>query len=187
MINVVKDWNVDKTWTLFLDRDGVINKRIFDGYVTSPDQFKFKEGVFNALNIFDKVFGRKILVTNQQGVAKNIMSERNLKEVHRYMSQELIMQTGFEFDAIFTATNLRGAEEDRRKPNSAMAKEAKKLFPTIDFRKSVMIGDTDSDIKFGTNLGMKTVLVKSNEQISEKPDVTVDSLNDFALILKEIR
>lgn len=184
MIKVLRDWRVDKFWTLFLDRDGVINKRNFNGYITSPDQFEFKNGVFDALNIFDKVFGKKILVTNQQGVAKGMMSERNLNEVHRYMSQELKTKLDFEFDAIFTATNLRGAENDRRKPNISMAVEAKELFPIIDFSKSIMIGDTDSDIKFGTNLGMKTVLVNSSEIVSEKPDVAVNSLKEFALMLK---
>ncbi len=186
MINIVKDWSIDKSWTLFLDRDGVINTRIFNGYVTSPEQFEFKNGVFDALKVFDKIFGKKVLVTNQQGVAKKIMSERNLNEVHRYMSQELKSKLGFEFDAIFVATNFRGAEIDRRKPNEAMALEAKELIPTIDFKKCIMIGDTDSDIKFGTNLGMKTILVNSSEDVSEKPDVTVDSLKEFALILKEI-
>lgn len=186
MIKVVADWNIDKSWTLFLDRDGVINERNFDGYITSPNQFKFKKGVFNALDIIDKVFGKSMLVTNQQGVAKNIMSKRNLNEVHRYMSQELKLKTDFEFDAIFTATNFKGAQNDRRKPNSSMGLEAKELFSTIDFEKSVMIGDTDSDIKFGTNLGMKTVLVKSDEAVVEKPDVIVSSLEEFALMLKEI-
>ena len=186
MIEVVKDWNIDKSWTLFLDRDGVINERNFDGYITTSDQFKFKDGVVDALKIVDTVFSKCLLVTNQQGVAKNIMSECNLKDVHRYMSQELKMKANFEFDAIMTATNLRGADRDRRKPNSAMAIEAKELFSTINFKKSIMIGDTDSDIQFGTNLGMKTVLVKSDEKVSEKSDIVVSSLKEFALMLKEI-
>ena len=186
MIEIVASWNINKSWTLFLDRDGVINERNFGGYIISPNQFKFKNGVLDALEIVDIVFGKSILITNQQGVAKKIMSERNLKEVHRYMSQELKLKSNFEFDAIFTATNFRGAQNDRRKPNSSMALEAKELFSTIDFKKAVMVGDTDSDIKFGTNLGMKTVLVKSDEVVVEKPDVVVSSLKEFALMLKEI-
>jgi D-glycero-D-manno-heptose 1,7-bisphosphate phosphatase len=183
MTKTVKDWQIDESWTLFLDRDGVINERNFDGYIISPDHFQFNNDVLDALSILDKVFGKKILVTNQQGVAKGIMSERNLNEVHRYMSQVLKTKIDFEFDAIYTATNFRGTENDRRKPNSAMANEAKELFPVINFAKSVMIGDTDSDIKFGTKLGMKTVLVNSSELVSERPDVAVDSLKEFALLL----
>jgi len=186
MTKTVKHWQIDKSWTLFLDRDGVINKRNFGGYIVSPEQFEFNDGVLDALITLDMFFGKKILVTNQQGVAKKIMSERNLIEVHRYMSQELKTKIDFEFDAIYAATNFKGVENDRRKPNSAMGMEAKELFPDIDFEKSVMIGDTDSDIKFGTNLGMKTVLVSSSESVSERSDVTVNSLKEFALLLKEI-
>jgi histidinol-phosphate phosphatase family protein len=186
MTKVIKDWGVDTSWTLFLDRDGVINERNFEGYITSPDHFVFKNGVFDALIIFNTFFNKKILVTNQQGVAKGIMTECNLKEVHGYMEQELKTKLDFEFDATFTATNLKGSGNDRRKPNKAMALEAKELFPNIDFNKSIMIGDTDGDIKFGTNLGMKTVLVSSNEVVSEKSDVVVGSLIEFALMLKKI-
>lgn len=187
MTLIVKEWRIDKSWTLFLDRDGVINERNFEGYITSPNQFKFKAGVFDALKIFNGLFDKKILVTNQQGVAKKIMSKRNLDEVHRYMSQELKSNINFEFDAIFTAINRRGAENDRRKPNKSMALEAKEIDQDIDFEKSIMIGDTDSDIKFGTNLGMKTVLINSEEVVTEKPDLTVESLKEFALILNEIK
>lgn len=186
MIEVVEGWNIDKSWTLFLDRDGVINERNFGGYIIEPDAFRFKNGVIEALDVFKTMFGRIILVTNQQGVAKKIMNERNLNEVHRYMSQELKTKIDFQFDAIYVATNLRGAQNDRRKPNPLMALEAKELFSDIEFEKSVMIGDTDSDIKFGTNVGMKTVLVKSDEVVAEKPDVVVDSLKEFALKLKEL-
>lgn len=186
MIEVVEGWNIDDSWTLFLDRDGVINERNFEGYITTPNDFTFKEGVLEALKIIGPCFSKCILVTNQQGVAKNIMTERNLKEVHRYMSEELKLKANFKFDKILTATNLRGAQHDRRKPNSLMALEAKEQFPSINFEKSIMVGDTDSDIKFGTNLGMKTVLVKSDEVVNEKADITLGSLKEFALILKEI-
>jgi histidinol-phosphate phosphatase family protein len=186
MTKVIKDWGVDTSWTLFLDRDGVINERNFEGYITSPDHFVFRKDVLQALTIFDSLFNKKILVTNQQGISKGIMSKRNLNDVHRYMEQEIKTKLDFQFDAIFTATNLKGSENDRRKPNKAMALEAKELFPNIDFNKSIMIGDTDGDIKFGTNLGMKTVLVSSNEVVSEKSDVVVGSLIEFALMLKKI-
>ena len=186
MIGTIKNWNIDDSWTLFLDRDGVINVRNFGGYIATSSEFEFISGVFDALNILKDCFGRIILVTNQQGVAKEIMSERNLSEVHRYMSQELKEKIDFEFDAIYAATNLKGAENDRRKPNHAMAMEAKEAYPDINFQKSIMIGDTDSDLKFGTNLGMKTILVNSSEVVNEKPHVAVDRLKDFALMMKKI-
>lgn len=185
MTQSVNDWHINKDWTLFLDRDGVINDRNFDGYIILPEHFTFKEGVIEALNKLNKVFGKIILVTNQQGIAKGIMTKRNLNDIHRYMSKELEKNIGWSFDAIFFADNFKGASIDRRKPNKAMALEAKDLFPIIDFNKSVMIGDTDGDIKFGTNLGMKTVLVNSKETVTEKPTIAVDSLLEFALKLNK--
>ncbi|MEX1191955.1 MAG: HAD-IIIA family hydrolase [Brumimicrobium sp.] len=176
----VKDWNVNKSWTLFLDRDGVINKRNFDGYITKPEEFKFLEGVPEALNKLKEQFNKIIVVTNQQGISKGIMSKRNLDDVHRYMLDKL-SEYGVKFDAIFVATNLRGADNDRRKPNKSMALEAKEMFPEIDFFKSVMIGDTDSDIEFGINLGMKTVLLNSLEKTKLEADLKVNSLKEFAL------
>ena len=57
-----------------------------------------------------------------------------------------------------------------------MALEAQRQFPEIDFSKAIMVGDTDTDIRFGKQLGMKTVLVESEEVTEEVPDHTVNSL-----------
>ena len=167
--------NIDGSWTLFLDRDGVINKRNFNGYITKTSEFEFKERAIEAISALSKVFKYIIVVTNQQGIAKNIMSKRNLEQIHRYMIQEVDDCNG-RIDAVYYADNLRNAKFDRRKPNPNMALEAKKDFPDISFEKSIMVGDTDSDLRFGMNLGMKTVLVKSEEHTSVTPDLEVNNL-----------
>ena len=66
-----------------------------------------------------------------------------------------------------------------------MAFEAKNIFPEIDFSKSIMVGDTDGDLNFGKNLGMRTVLVQSAEIVSVTPDLVVGSLYEFILSLCE--
>lgn len=170
--------SIDSNWTLFLDRDGVINERNFDGYITSVDEFKFIDGSLEAIVGLSTLFSKIIVVTNQQGVGKKIMSIRNLNDIHRYMKQKVSAHGG-KIDAVFQATCLKEEKENRRKPNSKMALEAMSIFPDIDFKKSVMVGDTDGDIKFGTNLGMKTVLVRSKENVNTQADMTVDSLHDF--------
>ena len=65
--------NIDNTWTLFLDRDGVINKRIINDYVRTTNQFKFLEGVKNAMQLFAPRFHKIVVVTNQQGIGKGLM------------------------------------------------------------------------------------------------------------------
>lgn len=174
----MKRLEVDNSWTLFLDRDGVINYRNFEGYITDVNDFIFLPNVLDAIAKLSQIFGRIIVVTNQQGVGKKIMSKSNLEEIHRYMIDE-INRHGGKIDAIFVATNLKGAKTDRRKPNSDMALEAQQKFPAIDFKKSMMVGDTESDIKFGINLGMKTTLIRSKEKVSIEPDFSLNSLNNL--------
>lgn len=178
----IEDWNIDRSWTLFLDRDGVINQRIMGGYVTSPNEFEFLPGALKAIARFSRIFHRIIVVTNQQGVGKGLMTERNVLEVHAYMCDEIHLSMG-RIDKCFFAPNLAGAEEDLRKPGPAMAEMAKFEFPEIEFERSVMVGDTDSDISFGKNLGMKTVRIKTVEPISIEADFTCESLFELSKII----
>lgn len=172
------DWQIDNTWTLFLDRDGVINKRNFDGYITAVEDFEFLPEAEAAISGLSRMFNRIIVVTNQQGIGKNLMTERNLFEIHSYMSDR-VYEAGGKIDKCYFAPNLIGAEDDMRKPGPVMAELAKMEFPEIEFERSIMIGDTDSDILFGRNLGMKTVKVISTEKTKEKADLEVNSLFEF--------
>jgi histidinol-phosphate phosphatase family protein len=179
----ISNWGINNTWSLFLDRDGVINKRIFGGYVTSIEEFEFLPGVEDAIKQFTDTFHLLFVVTNQQGIAKGIMSERNLLEIHNYMCDQVYLKGG-RIDKCYFAPNLKGAEDDMRKPSSAMADLAKMEFPEIDFKCCVMIGDTDTDIEFGKNLGMKTVRIKTEEPINIDADLTVSGLDEFAKMIK---
>src|SRR5690554_3601621 len=145
------DFTIDSSWTLFLDRDGVLNQRNFEGYITSVKDFKILPGVIEGLKRLTKQFNRIIIVTNQQGIGKKMMTEVQLDEIHSFMIEEF-SKNAIQIDKVFHASNLRGAINDRRKPGSAMAREAKSIFPEIEFDKSLMVGDTASDIQFGMNL-----------------------------------
>lgn len=169
---------IDSSWTLFLDRDGVINKRILNGYVLSKADFKFLWGSKKAIAHFSKRFHRICVVTNQQGISKNLMSERNLDEIHRYMLNEVAKAHG-KIDRCYYAPEAKGTPNGLRKPAPAMGLLAKREFPEIDFQKSIMVGDTDSDIAFGKNLGMKTVRIKTSEAIGIEADLTVNHLHDL--------
>ncbi len=174
---------IDSSWTLFLDRDGVINERNFDGYITSVGEFKFLPFAIEGLKELSKQFSRIIVVTNQQGIGKGVMTENTLKEVHDYM-KNVLKSEGVIISDVFFASNLRGSHGDRRKPKNAMGIEAKAKFQEIDFNKSIMVGDTNSDIEFGMNLGMKTVLIASAEKVSVEPDIKVNNLKELSDVLK---
>ena len=175
---------IDSDWTLFLDRDGVINQRNFNGYITTVENFHFTPHFLDTIPLLTKFFGKIIVVTNQQGVGKGEMSLDRLHEIHSYMQQS-IQKHGGEINHVLSATNIKNTINDRRKPLPNMALEAQKLFPTIDFNKSVMIGDTNSDIQFGKNLGMKTILLKSEEKIIVKADLEIESFNELKSILQQ--
>jgi D-glycero-D-manno-heptose 1,7-bisphosphate phosphatase len=169
---------VDSSWTLFLDRDGVINERVFGAYILNFNDFHFKKGVLEtAKELFSK-FGRVIVVTNQQCVAKGLISLDSLNVLHGKMKSEF-QHVGARIDQIYVAVERKDEAPFMRKPNSKMAELAKMEFPEIDFNKSIMVGDTDGDLMFGKKLGMKTVLIRSEEKISEDRDLELDHLGDL--------
>jgi D-glycero-D-manno-heptose 1,7-bisphosphate phosphatase len=171
-------WEIDQSWTLFLDRDGVINQRIWGDYVKEIAEFNLLDGSAEAIAYFNEVFMYVLVVTNQQGIGKGLMSERNLSDIHAYCSELLKEQNG-RIDQYYFAPNLSTNDTGMRKPATGMGIQAQKDFPQIDFKKSVMIGDSDSDIEFGRNLGMKTVYVSHEGSKNDAADLTVTSLLAF--------
>jgi len=170
--------------TLFLDRDGVINKRPGDGYVTKWSDFHFLPGVLEALEKLSLLFNRIIIVTNQQGIGKKLMTIDDLERVHSKML-ESIKQHGGRIDAVYFCPDLATDHNTCRKPGIVMAERAQKHFPDIEFRKCMMAGDTESDMLFGRKAGMKNVLIVTDKQVVNKKlfDYRYNSLLDFANFL----
>lgn len=179
----LKTLNISKTWTLFLDRDGVINRRLKDDYVRTPAEFQFHENATEAIRVFSEWFGKMIVVTNQQGIGKGLMSEEALMEVHRKMLTE-IEAAGGRIDKIYHCAGLRQHKPFCRKPRVGMALEARHDFPEINFKKSIIAGDAVTDMQFGRRLKMKTILIGEDNSIARKYPALVDlwfpSLFEFA-------
>jgi len=172
----LKHLNINKTWTLFLDRDGVINKRLVDDYVKILSEFEFLDGVPEALKQFTDLFGRIIVVTNQQGIGKGVYTENDLNMIHHYMIDE-IEKHGGKIDKVYHSPYLASENHVWRKPNIGMALQAQKDFPEIDFTKAVMIGDSMSDMEFGRNAGMKTVYINPENITDPCIDYCFESLS----------
>ena len=179
---MIQDWNVDSTWSLFLDRDGVINERIWNGYVLNYEQFNFRTNTLEALRKLSCYFSHTVIVTNQQCVSKNLITLTELDTIHNNMLQD-IQSAGGKIHSIFAAVEERNSPPFRRKPNDIMGLEAKNQFPAINFSKSIMVGDTDSDIQFGKNLGMKTILIKSEEKTILKADLEISNLIELSDVI----
>lgn len=149
----MKNFDLKKTnssWTLFIDRDGVVNDEKHLDYIHTWDEFKFYEGVKEAFKIFNKKFGIIVMITNQRGVAKGLTKLEDLNLIHKNMLQEIESSEG-RIDRIYFCADM---ESENRKPNTGMGLQAIKDFPQIDLAKSVMIGNTLSDMKFGRNLSV---------------------------------
>ena len=172
------DISISSDWTLFLDRDGVINERILGDYVKNISEFHFREGALEAIKGFMPLFQYIFVVTNQQGIGKGIMTEGNLRDVHSYMIDQ-VTRMGGKIDKCYHAPDLAGEDNLLRKPKPGMALLAAKEFSGINFSRSLMVGDSDSDIVFGKNLGMKTVRIKTVEPIGVEADWTCNSLLDL--------
>jgi D-glycero-alpha-D-manno-heptose 1-phosphate guanylyltransferase len=155
--------HIDKTWTLFLDRDGVINDEKHEDYIHKWEEFKFYIGVREALNIFSEKFGKIFIITNQRGVAKGLTKLADLEEIHKNMVKEF-EDAGGRIDKIYYSIDFEN-DHPNRKPNPGMGLQAKKDFPEINFSKSIMIGNTLSDMKFGRNLNVGiTVFLPTNRK-----------------------
>ena len=171
----------DKSWTLFLDRDGVINIESVGSYVTNWDEFVFHEGVPEAIKQAASIFGNIIVVSNQRGVGRGIMTLDALKEINKNL-RDSVATLGGRIDKIYNCTAVN--DEDRnRKPNPGMGLQAQEDFPHIDFRKSVMVGNSPSDMEFGKRLQMHTVFITTKYAAVQLPDPLIDeqysSLQEF--------
>jgi histidinol-phosphate phosphatase family protein len=179
----LKSLNIDDTWSLFLDRDGVINKRIEGDYVKKWGDFEFLPGVREALHIFSAVFGKIFIVTNQQGIGRGIMTEIDLEHIHDEMMLE-IKNHGGRINKIYHAPFREEEHSVFRKPDIGLARKAKIDFPSIHFEKSIMAGDTKTDLQFGRNAGMFTVLISNDKELRKQNmeliDFTYPSLISFA-------
>jgi D-glycero-alpha-D-manno-heptose 1-phosphate guanylyltransferase len=173
---------IDKSWTLFIDRDGVVNPEKKEDYIRNKKEFSFYNGVKDAFKKFSNLFGKIILVSNQRGVGRGLMTENDLAGIHDYMTTE-VENAGGRIDKIYYCTSIDNKHPDR-KPNPGMAFHAKRDFPEIDFSKSVMIGNKLSDMLFGRNAGMYTVFAATTHPdtpyLHPDIDLRVDSLADFA-------
>jgi len=172
----------DFSWTLFLDRDGVINHQKEGGYILNWDEFELYEGVKEAMQIFSTKFNCVCVITNQRGVGKGDMTLQDLQTIHQNL-QTAVADSGGKIDKIYFCTDLESAGTCR-KPNTGMALQAKKDFAAIDFNKTIMVGNSPSDMEFGRNIGATNVFLNTTNNTLNTTDDSIDycfaTLFDFA-------
>jgi D-glycero-D-manno-heptose 1,7-bisphosphate phosphatase/D-glycero-alpha-D-manno-heptose 1-phosphate guanylyltransferase len=173
MLNYL-DINTD--WTLFLDRDGVINREKKEDYIRHWGEFEFYAESLLALPMLAQKFNRIIITTNQKGIGKGLMSVDDLILIHQNMTNKIV-ELGGRIDAIYYCPDLDNASINR-KPQPGMAYQAKSTFPEIDFKRSIMVGNRMSDMEFGRNAGMHTIYLATTHPEAPFPDTKIDDRFD---------
>lgn len=176
-------------WNLFLDRDGVINRQVRDGYVLSVEQFEFLPGAIESIPVLGNLFDNIFIVTNQQCLGKGLLDMERLSAIHNYMLDR-IGENGGRISEIFVSPFLDSEDHPYRKPGTGMALDAASRYPGVDLTRSVMVGDSLTDMQFGRNSGMVNVLIGNDKDIPGNfVDLRFGSLLDFAdgLVSSQIR
>ena len=182
---------------VFIDRDGTINSDP-DGYIKTIDDFTLFPFTSEAIKILNQLGYKIIVVSNQSGVARGIMTINEVEKINLHMQSELA-KTGASVDLVlYSPYHKNGTVEpynidhNTRKPKAGMFFQALKHFP-IKAKKSYMIGDKPSDIEFGKTNGLTTILVKTGEgektwlsrnTLKIMPDFVVENLLSAAILIK---
>ena len=149
--------------TIFLDRDGVINKDI--NYLHKIDDFKFISGVFEACHHLINLDYKIIVITNQSGIARGYYSENDFEIITQWMIGQFEKNSINILD-VYHCPHLPDSNCNCRKPKPGMLIEAQKKH-NIDMKKSWLIGDKESDISAAISSGItNTILVKSGHKIN---------------------
>ncbi|MDC8448539.1 MAG: lipopolysaccharide heptosyltransferase II [Nitrospira sp.] len=172
--------------TIFLDRDGTLNPD--PGYIKSPDQFELFPGVSKVLARLKRAGARLVVVTNQSGIARGLLSRDDLDAVHLKL-KHLLGGAGVSLDGIYFCPHHPDDGCDCRKPNRGMIDQAvRELGVNLD--RSYLIGDHIRDIELAKGIGARSVLVTTGVispqeaerlKVSEQaPDWIASSLTEAA-------
>ena len=169
--------------TIFLDRDGVINKEV--NYLYKIEDFEFIDGIFKACLHYQNLGYKIIIITNQSGISRGYFSESDYQKLTQWMLGQF-EKNNINILDVFHCPHGPDSICECRKPKPGMLLSAKHKH-NIDMSKSWMIGDKSADIIAANNSGISnTILVKSGHQINEslsKAKFIIDSIIDSKKII----
>jgi D-glycero-D-manno-heptose 1,7-bisphosphate phosphatase len=147
---------------VFLDRDGTLT--VERGYVTRPEDLELLPGAAAAVRLLNDAGLLAVLVSNQSGVARGLMTEDDLGRVHAALEKAL-SAAGARLDAAYYCPNLEGGAVERfsrdascRKPEPGMLERARRDLGA-DVESSFIVGDQTCDLELASRVGATAVLV----------------------------
>ena len=145
-----------KSPALFIDRDGTIIKQIDGYYISSIEQIELIENIFPAILMLQNEGYLIIIVTNQAGINKGILSNEQVDEINQHIIQ-LLKKQGIDISAVYVCPHKPEEQCKCRKPQPGILLKAAKEY-NIDLDNRIIIGDTDKDTEAGLNAGLKKVI-----------------------------
>lgn len=161
---------------LFLDRDGVINEDA--GYVSKVEDFRFCDGIFEALREFMALGYTLVIITNQSGIGRGYYTQADYETLTNFMLDKF-SENGVKIARVYHCPHVPEEGCECRKPAPAMLIKAHKELG-IDMTKSIMIGDKQSDIEAANSAGVARAYLLDGVGLKSVKDV----LNE---IKKEIK
>jgi len=175
---------VSRAGAVFLDRDGTLMENV--PYCRRAEDVHVFPGVDDALSALRRAGWRLIVITNQSGIARGLITP----EAYEAVTAEFERQVGEKFDAIYFCADSPDAPSSRRKPAIGMLEEAAAEHG-IDLRASWLIGDSEVDMRCGSAGGCRTILVRTGNGSTVSDDladfVCVDFLAAAAILLETDR
>lgn len=150
---------------VLLDRDGTLNVRVEGGYVQRPDELVMLPGAARAVGRISAAGCRTVLVTNQRGISRGLLTRADLEAVHARLAEELAREGG-RLDAVAVCPHAAG-ECRCRKPLDGLFRAALERAPWATPARCLMVGDMPSDLEPARRLGMRTLDVGVGADIDE--------------------
>ncbi len=172
---------------VFLDRDGVLNPHIPGGYLLSASDVALLPGVAHAVRRLNDAGLRVIVISNQQGVGKGLMTMSNLAAIQQRMAEMLMQEAEAHLDRCYYSTELAAENSPRRKPGPGMLLEAAYDYG-LTLANTVFAGDSPTDVEAGHAAGVgRTALLLSGgitayapDDFSPAPDLVLTDLTALA-------
>jgi len=144
--------------TVFLDRDGTLNEDT--GYIASPEGFTLFPGVAKAIARLNREEAWVVLITNQSGVARGLLTFSDVDAIHHKLKVELQAEGGW-VDGIFFCPHHPEEGCWCRKPNPGLIEQAQAMME-MDLSRSYVLGDKCLDMVLAQNIGAIGILVTTS-------------------------
>lgn len=167
---------------IFLDRDGVINKKAaVHEYIARWENFHFLPDVPEAIRLMNEHGYKVAVVTNQRGIALGLTTNDEVERLHDKMREELLKK-GACISWVFHCPHDYG-ECDCRKPNTGLLRRVEQ-FADVDKPASWMVGDSPIDIEAGRTYGVNTIFIGEE---CESAAYCCTSLSEAAALITRVK